>query len=203
MSKSKSNEIIYNFLILVCLIVIFYLFTHMNKTDSVYIRSDLNNKEYFVQNIDDKEEAAYILSVIDEKITRLKNYLKQNINSYPHFKPYIKQFCDRSNNMAIYENATNGNYTSYTVNKGDELVLCLRSKRTGNLHDINLVTYVTLHEMTHIACPEVNHTPLFSEIFKFFLKVATNIGIYQYVNYQLNPVEYCGIPIHENLLKNN
>ena len=203
MSKFKSSEVIQNLLILTSFIVLFYLFTGMNTTEAVYIKSDLNNKEYFVQNTTEREEAAYILSIIDNKIGLFKNYLNKNVNNYPQFKPYIDQFCSRVNKMVIYENSTSGNYTSYTVNKGEELVLCLRSKKTGQLHDINLITYVVLHELTHIACPEIDHTPLFTEIFKFFVKIAVDIKIYTYVNYQLDPKEYCGISIHEHLLKNH
>lgn len=200
---SNFSEIFHNFLILMCFITLFYLFMNANRSEAVYIKSELNNKEYFVQNTDDKEEAAYILSVIDNKITLFKDFLNKNGHLYPQYKPYIDQFNSRVKNMVIYENSQHGNYTSYTINKGEELVLCLRSKKTNQLHDVNLVTYVVLHELSHVACPQINHTPLFTEIFKFFVKLATDIRIYSYVNYQLDPVEYCGIPIRENLLKNN
>ena len=105
----------------------------------------------------------------------------------------------------MYENPPDGKYTSFTVNKGDEIALCLRSKKTGNLHDINLITYVVLHELSHVACPEEHaadpHTELFTKIFVFIIGVADKIGIYRITDYQMNPVEYCGMPINETLVR--
>ena len=81
------------------------------------------------------------------------------------------------------------------------MALCLRSIKTKDLHDINLITYVVIHELSHIACPQENHTPLFKEIFKFFLVVSSNLGIYKITDYQQFPREYCGMPINESLIK--
>ncbi len=203
MHMFKLNKTIYQILLLTCFILLFYLFSGMNRTEAIYIKSELNNKEYFVQNIMDKEEAAYILSVLDKKIEILNKHLYDNSTKYSEYTEYIDQFCSRVNNLVIYENSHTGNYTSYVVNKGEELVVCLRSKNTGELHDINLTTYVVLHEMAHIACPELHHTELFTKIFKFFVKIAININIYKYINYQMDPVEYCGMQINENLLRNS
>jgi predicted metal-dependent hydrolase len=166
------------------------------------MKSDLNNIEYLVQNLEDKKEATDILSLVHKRIYMLKNYLEKNMDNYPEYKPYIKQFCLKINNLILMENSPDGKYTSYTVNKGDEIVLCLRSKRSKELHDLNLIMYVVLHELAHVACPEIDHTELFKKIFIFFIKIAVQLGIYENVNYQIDPHEYCGIIINENLLKN-
>jgi hypothetical protein len=187
--------------ILVLVASVLYIFTRTNQNEATYVKSPLNNKEYFVQNIDEKENAAYLLSVVETNIKTFKTYLGQNMNTYPEYKPYIKQFCDRVKNLVLYENKPGSKYTSYTINKGEEMALCLRSKN-GQLHDPNLIMYVVLHELSHIACPEIDHTELFKKIFKFFITVAVQLGIYQNVNYQLDPVEYCGMTINENLVKN-
>lgn len=145
-------------------------------------------------------EAAVMLSVIYKRIFILRDYLETNIHYYPEYAEYISQFCHRINDVVLKENRPGGKYTSYTVNKGDKIYLCLRSKKTEQLHDINLVTYVTIHELAHIACPELNHTPLFKEIFVFFLKISVALGIYQPVDYKEFPEEYCGLLIDEYLL---
>jgi predicted metal-dependent hydrolase len=151
--------------------------------------------------MDDKEDASYMLSVIQKRILLMRDYLMKNIEKYKEYAPYIKQFGNKIKNMVLVENSYNGKYTSYTVNKGDEIALCLRSRKTGKLHDINLIMYVVLHELAHVACPEIDHTDLFKKIFVFFIKIAVKLKIYRNVNYQINPHEYCGLLINENLLK--
>lgn len=195
----KKNIII--FLVLFMIIIIMIIFYKMSNSEAMYVKSSLTNKEYLVQNLEDKEEATHILATINKRIDLLKKYFSINSSQYPEYKTYIQQFCDRINNLSLIENPPDGKYTSYTVNKGDEIALCLRSRATGKLHDLNLIMYVTLHELSHVACPEQDHTELFKEIFVFFLKVASNMKIYKPVDYQINPHEYCGLIINENLLK--
>jgi len=193
----RREIIIVVLIIIICLMAVMYKLSHNEAT---YIRSSLTNREYLVQNLEDKEEATHMLAVINQRINLLKEYLKTNINKFPEYKPYIQQFCDRIKNLVLIENPPDGKYTSYTVNKGDEIALCLRSRRNGKLHDINLITYVTLHELSHVACPEQDHTELFKKIFIFFLQIASGMRIYIPTDYKLHPAEYCGITVNENLL---
>jgi len=94
----------------------------------------------------------------------------------------------------------NQNLTSYSVNKGEELSFCLRSKKTGELHDINLLTYVGIHEISHIACPEIGHGDLFKKIFRMFALEGVNIGIYKKVDYSEIPIEYCGMILSSSII---
>lgn len=199
------KTILIQIILLISLIVFAVTIKYSGQSEASYVTSEYDNKGYLVRNLPDKEEASYMLSVIRAKIFTLKNYLGDNMNdkSMVEFKPYIEQFDVRIKNLVLIENAPDGNFTSYTVNKGEEIALCLRSKKTGELHDINLVMYVVLHELAHVGCPEIDHTELFKKIFIFFLETAKDIGIYKYVNYNLNPHEYCGLTISENLLKKN
>jgi len=194
------NHIIAKILLIIIIICLVYYLYSISKSEAIYLKSTLNNREYLVQNIDDKEEATYMLSVIHDRIDILRNYLNQNIDRFPEFSSYIKQLYNRSKNVVLQESPPESNYTSYTVNKGDEIALCLRSKQTGKFHDINLVTYVVLHELAHVACPEIDHTDLFKKIFIFFLEIAVSIDIYKKVDYKIHPQEYCGIMISEDLL---
>jgi hypothetical protein len=60
--------------------------------------------------------------------------------------------------------------------------------------------YVALHEMAHIACPEVGHGELFKKIFKFLTLEAINIGIYNKDDYSASPVEYCGMILSSTIV---
>lgn len=203
-----SNTNNYLYILLVQLIIVILIvglicyFYSLSKSDVTYVKSSLNNREYLVQNLENKDEATYMLSVIHDRIIILRDYLKKNRSKYPEFKPYIDQFCRRINKLQLKESSPNGEYTSYTVNKGDAMMLCLRSKDDQQeLHDLNLIMYVVIHELAHIACPEEHHTALFKKIFIFLLERAIEVKIYEYVNYSIDPHEYCGLTIDENLLK--
>ena len=54
--------------------------------------------------------------------------------------------------------------TSKKINKGEEIVFCLRSIPDNKLHNINELMYVAIHEIAHVGCPEIGHTSLFKKI---------------------------------------
>ena len=65
---------------------------------------------------------------------------------------------------------------------------------------MNLVMYVVLHEMAHIACPEYGHTQLFKQIFAFFAETAIKINLYEKINFNENPSEYCGLTVTDSII---
>jgi hypothetical protein len=92
-----------------------------------------------------------------------------------------------------------GNFTSYMEDKR-KLVMCLRSKEpdaNGNypLHDLNLCTFVMLHELTHAANNTLQHPQDFWQLFKLFLENAVDAGIYKPINYHDHPTRFCGLDI--------
>jgi len=181
--------------------IIIYLFLFYNKKNIVLVEGKDNNK-YLVYNDDKKKESANILSEIIERIFKLRDYLYKNIDKYPEYASYIIQLHRNLNKdrSLIYENDPHSSLTSFSINKGEEIAFCLKSKKTGEIHDINLLMYVALHEISHIACPEVGHGPLFQSIFKFLCIIAIELNFYVYDNYDSNPVEYCGMVLSSNIM---
>jgi predicted metal-dependent hydrolase len=133
---------------------------------------------------------------------KLKNYMVYNINKFPEYKEYINQLNENftEKRTTIYETDPTSDLTSFSVNKGEELSICLKSKKTGELHDINLLMYVVIHEMAHFACPDVGHGLLFKKIFKKFIEEAININLYKKVDYSEHPVEYCGMTLSSSII---
>ena len=131
---------------------------------------------------------------------KLIEYLQKNINKFPENMSYIKDLVSRTKTINIMETPQDEKYTSYTINKGEKIVFCLRYKLFDNIHDINTLMYVVIHEMSHIGCPEYGHTLLFKKIFKFLLEQSIKIGIYEPIDYRINPQNYCGMTINEYIL---
>ncbi len=157
---------------------------------------------YFIRNKDKKkdisDDSKIIFLIIKEKINDLINYcLILNNNNYIN---YIKNINEKFYYTDIYENNMNNNNTSYTINKGDEMILCIRSKNDYKLHNINDLLYIVIHEISHIGCPEIGHTELFYKINKYLLERAIEKKIYKYEDYSKNPREYCGIQLNNNII---
>jgi hypothetical protein len=188
--------------ILIAIIFVFiYLFLFYNKRNVVLVKGRDNNK-YLVYNDKQKNESAILLNDIIDNMFKLRDYLYENKSDYPEYEKYIILLNNNLNKdrSIIYENDPNSNLTSFSVNKGEEIAFCLKSKKNGKLHKLNLLMYVAIHEMGHLACPEIGHTELFIKIFKFLTEVAIEIGVYKLVDYHQNPVEYCGMILSNSVV---
>jgi len=193
-------------IIILLFLFIFVIYYKYDTYDMNYITSDIDNKKYLVRNRIDKKKAANLLANINKNINILSDYLNNNIDKYKEYEQYILQLKNNISNTTIRETSFNNENTSYTINKGDTINFCIRNKAiskltdNSNIHDINLVMYVALHEISHVACPEYNHTPLFNKIFKFFCNQAIILGIYKKIDYNKNPIIYCGIEINSSII---
>jgi hypothetical protein len=125
----------------------------------------------------------------------------ENDKEYLIYKNNIELIKNKINKVIIKETPKNSNYTSYSVNKGEELFFCIRSKKDNKIHDLNDLLYVAIHEIAHIGCPEIGHTDLFFKINLYLLKKAVEFNLYKYDNYNTQPREYCGIDLNNTLLK--
>lgn len=181
-----------------------------------FTKEKFNNGKYLVQISNDNNDAVDLLAILynnirltvyygDEKIKKIKNkdILTDKEKEILSFEPYLKTILDKMDYVTIRESVPKSKYTSYSVNKGDELVFCIRSKDTNRLHDINDLMYVALHEFAHIGCPELDHTLLFYKINKFLLQMAIEINVYKYSNYGSMPLNYCGLMLTSNVLDMN
>lgn len=187
------------FVIVIFIIMIFVMF-QLDKYEVVYHMSSVDGEEYLVRDLPDKENAANLLAEIKSNIFTISDYLHRSKNSYPRFEPYISQMWENLKFTVINESSSSGSYTSYSVNKGEQIVFCLRSKYTNKLHDINLLMYVVVHELAHVACPEYGHTNLFLEIFSFLLHHAIKLKLYKKIDFNSYPSEYCGLIISESII---
>ncbi len=183
------------------IMIIIYIFLFLNRNNVIYIEANTGTK-FLVHKDKDKQEKANLLGKLVENLYLLKNHLVKNKEKLSEYSEYIdllaKNFIESK--TVVYETDPESNLTSYSVNKGEEISFCLRSKKTGSLHDINLLTYVGIHEISHIACPEIGHGDLFKKIFRMFAQESVNIGIYKKVDYSELPIEYCGMILSSSII---
>jgi predicted metal-dependent hydrolase len=97
--------------------------------------------------------------------------------------------------------------TSFTIGKGVKVKLCLRDKSPERrLYNINMIMFVAVHELAHIACDERvigdPHTEKFWSIFRFLLLECERIKLFKIPNYTKHPVDYSGIEIRYSPIHN-
>jgi len=199
---------------LVCFI---FIFKYLYYNEVCYVEA-FDSQTYLVRNLPDKDNAAQMLGDLRNKLLNFVDVLVENIEqeamSIPkddnkdskededlkEYYKYVKMIQKKLPNSIIKESSANSEYTSYSINKGEELVFCLRSKIDNKLHNINEIMYVAIHEIAHIRCPEIGHTPLFKKINKFLLEQAVKKNLYIYSDYKRNNKEYCGINLTSTIL---
>jgi len=189
-------------LLIFILLIFIYIFLFQNHNQLIFINNNSHNTRFLVQNNKFKYKSSELLSKLTDKMYKLRNYLVDNSYKYKEYKKYIdlleKGF--NNNRTTISEKLPKSNYTSYSINKGEDLVFCLKNKITNEFHDINTLMYVALHEMAHIGCPEIGHGYLFQKIFKFLTLIAIELNLYKYQDYNTDPVEYCGMTISSSII---
>jgi hypothetical protein len=162
--------------------------------DMALVTSSVDGQSYLVRNLPDKKEAADRLAEVRANVLRLMKHFKQSQTDNQIAKDILKNF--DAEPVRFSESEPDSSYTSYTLNKGEKMYVCLRQKnKEQTLVNVNILTFVTLHELGHIGTREIGHTPLFWNNFAWILKQAEEIGIYEYQDFADQPVEYCGISI--------
>ena len=193
--------IIFKLIIISTFVMILFIFRKVVKNGVKYIKSDIDGKMYLVRDVDDRQKAANMLARIKKNITKLITHLNANKSKYKDYEEYIDQLTHKIKGVVINESSADSIYTSYSVNKGEQIVFCLRSKKYINkMHRLNLVMYVAIHELAHVACPEYGHTELFKHIFAFLTQVSIDIGIYKKISFNSDPMEYCGLLITDSII---
>jgi len=154
------------------------------------VLSEINNKKYYVRKLPDKQDAA-------NRLGKLSNDLLQLIDHIiGEDRDGITRLKNKFDTDIITENIPGSTYIAYSVNKGDELSICIRDKDTEKITDYNTTMFVAIHELSHIMSESTGHTEEFWLNMKYLLIKASEIGIYSPVDYSKSPVIYCGQEIN-------
>lgn len=185
------------------LFLIFLGYLHFNKQDVSFTKSSDGGLQ-LVRNVSDKNISAELLSKIKKRLDSLCNFLINKYNSDKKHISSIQRLRNKFNPDNIQESSPSSQYTSYSVNKGEELHFCLRSKdEKQELHPINTLMFVAIHELAHIMSVTLGHNKEFMTNFKFLLENAVEVGVYEKIDYNKNSVDFCGMKITNTPLKNS
>ena len=172
----------------------FYKNLHLTK-----VTSTIDMRTYVVRKLPDKLDAANKLATISQNLTDLVDH----VYKHDRDRDGVHQLKEKFNSRNITENAPGGRYTAYSVNKGEELSICLRNATDNKFINNNLIIFVSIHELAHVMTDEVGHTEKFWDNMKYLLEQGQQIGIYTPEDYDKNPQMYCGQEINSTPYKFN
>ena len=190
----KQNIFFYilvGFVLLICL-KIYY------ESDTFQLKCVIASKDgnrYCVRDRTKLEPAANLLASVTQRCKELVQYMGEKFPEDDRAKRLVKGF----NPQKIMETLPTSELTAYSENKGEKIAFCLnKNKVDDDLIDLNTLTFVAIHELSHIMTKSVGHKQEFWENFKFLLTNAKEANIYNPVDYKKKPKEYCGMTINDN-----
>lgn len=178
-------------------ILVYQLYQKSNNYDLKCIIAQKDGKTYCVRDRKKLQESAELMAKVTNNMSKMVEYMRQN---HPDDER-TQRLVDGFNPNSISETLPTSKLTAYSENKGEKIALCLnKNKKKGEdeLIDINTLTFVALHELSHIMTKSVGHKQEFWENFKFLLENAKTAQIYNPVDYNKNPSEYCGMTLSDN-----
>lgn len=169
------------------------------ESDSFQLKciiSGVDGNKYCVRDRNKVKPAANLLATVTTKCKDLVDYVNEKYPNDPKVQRLVKGF----NPKKISETLPNSELTAYSENKGEKIAFCLNKKKedNNNLIDINTLTFVAIHELSHIMTVSIGHKQEFWQNFKFLLENAKTANIYDPIDYKKNPEEYCGMTISDS-----
>jgi hypothetical protein len=179
--------------------VLFFCLRIYYDSDAYNLKCIIASKDgnrYCVREREKLELAANLLANVTEKMKDMVAYMKEKHPNDPRTVRLVKGF----NPQKISETLPTSELTAYSENKGEKIAFCLnrKKKENDNLIDEHTLTFVAIHELSHVGTKSIGHKSDFWENFKFLLECAKDSGIHNPADYKVKPKHYCGMTINDN-----
>ena len=210
MSDSPESSLFCQFIFGACVVVLVIMilcvgFSYRRWKDKTRIESspDKPTEKFLIQN--NKHEPEWVGKEVARRLGQLAHkgdtIVQAMLQSGEPTPDIAKRLASRwshvrKKNGGLRETAFGESTAAYTVNKGEELRICIRDPRSQNLfEDPNTSMLVLLHELAHLMSISYGHNYEFKKNFAFITKLAVNLGVYHYVDYAKHPTSYCNVDI--------
>ena len=162
------------------------------------VTSTVDGKNYKVRKGPNKLHRANMLAVLHKKL----GIIVDSLNNDPEHKnkPNVHRLVNNWNKgVTIKEIGHMESDAAYVINK-QYMSFCL-----DNVQDnANLLTYVGIHELSHIMSGETGHGPEFVKNFEFLLDYSKTLmyesePLYISLTKTKTPDNYCGVPLANSI----
>jgi len=188
---------VYAVIIFVVGLCLWYYYQNSDAVQLKCVVSTVDGNQYCVRERAQLQEAADLLAKVTTKCKALVTYMNQKHPDDDRTQRLVSNF----NPKKIMETLPTSSYTAYSENKGEKIAFCLSPKKKNGedrLIDEHTLTFVAIHELSHVATKSVGHKTEFWENFKFLLENAKEANIHQPRDYSKEPKEYCSMDIRDN-----
>ena len=114
------------------IIVILYIKQYYGEI--AYVKAKEDSRMYLVRKLPDMENAASYLAEINTRCLKLISHLKKK---YPDSLE-VQRLSENFDPNNVSEGSSENGYTSYSVNKGEKIILCIRQKDDNSFVDKNV-----------------------------------------------------------------
>jgi molybdopterin synthase catalytic subunit len=188
---------VYAVIIFVVGLCLWYYYQNSDAIQLKCVVSTVDGNEYCVRERAQLQDAADLLAKVTTKCKALVTYMGEKHPDDDRTQRLVSNF----NPKKIMETLPTSSYTAYSENKGEKIAFCLSPKKKNGedrLIDEHTLTFVAIHELSHVATKSVGHKTEFWENFKFLLENAKEANIHQPRDYSKEPKEYCSMDIRDN-----
>jgi hypothetical protein len=182
------------------LVLVVCAYTYIYNSDAFQLKcvvSSIDGNKYCVRERAKVQEAADLLASVTNKCKDLVAYMVQK---HPDDeRSHLLQ--NGFNPQRVMETLPTSSFTAYSENKGEKIAFCLSpQKKNGEstLIDEHTLTFVAIHELSHVCTKSIGHKSEFWENFKFLLENAKEAGIHEPKDYNKTPQRYCSMDINDN-----
>ena len=154
-SSDKKNMILNTCIILTIIALVIYV-----------VLANGNIIEGFVGFAQDDDEVCVINPIVEDIKKKIKKFIDDRK------KPWKGklEMLNKPGNFLDKITMCKGD-SSYTLDKA-KVYICTEDKNGKFTYDEHMLMHVTLHELAHVLCPEVGHTPLWEQIFEELMNEA-------------------------------
>lgn len=173
----------------------FLSFGDSNDANAKPVKSKIDSQTYRVQqNLHDPQRAADIIAILNNNVIQFIQQLEKDHGADKRVVRLRKRYHPKN----VMEGSPNNkeNSTSYSLSKGEKIVFCVRSgKNPEQFHNTNLMMFVVIHELAHLASVSYGHNGEFMDNFKWLLNEAMKQKLYTKIDFYSKNTEYCGMTI--------
>ena len=183
------------FVLLMCVIVYVVGKVYEKRINERIRIKASDGRDYLVRNTNNPEadkQTAEMLASLNSDLQKLIQRLSED--DEPVYREMVARIRARYNPEKLSEGIVDERYTSYTINKGEKIIMCMRSRDDDDrLYDKNKLFYVIVHELAHIGTVTKDHNEEFRRNFAYLLQEAQKHGLYSPINERF---DYCGLNVH-------
>ena len=145
----------------------------------------------------DKQLLETTLKELRKDTHKLIKRLKQDFPNDPITHRLSRWFSDWRGEFHELEHRESARAYGYNVNKGKYIAVCLHDEQ-GRPNAYNEVFFVLLHELAHVASDNYGHDVMFWNTFRRLIRVASDAGLYQNIDYAKSPKRFCHNTLDSN-----